>query len=67
MSGCGIELKEETSNQIIMVKPNDPVWLVNDLENVEVMTLDSEGNYIKGVVKRIHAGSVIWYDHNLSK
>ena len=65
MNGCGINIPiNEEPITVIMVKPEDPVWLVNDLENIEVLVLNSNGEFKKGVVKRIHAGSIIWYDHN---
>lgn len=44
-----------------MVKPGDPVWLVNDIENVDVLARDANGDfkYGKGTLK---AGFVVWYD-----
>lgn len=59
-SGCSLIQTEQISN-IIMVKPGDPVWLVEDVENVAVLARDCEGKFKRGVTK-LQAGSTVWYD-----
>jgi len=59
-TGCVLTSKP-LERKIIMVKPGDPVWLVNDIENVDVLARDANGDfkYGKGTLK---AGFVVWYD-----
>ena len=48
-----------------MVKPGDPVWLVNDVDGVDVLARDANGDFKYGKAT-LKSGCVVWYDekHN---
>ena len=45
-----------------MVKPGDPVWLVNDVKDVDVLVRDASGEFKYGKAT-LKAGCVVWYDN----
>jgi len=48
--------------KVVMVIPGDPVWLVNDVEDVPVLVRDAKGKFVYGKAT-LRAGCVVWYDN----
>jgi hypothetical protein len=60
IGGCGL-----SGTKFILVRPGDPVWLVEDITGVRVLGRGEDGKMLPGRAD-LKAGAVVWYDKKWS-